>query len=77
MVNKALKTTFKQLIVAIPSVAGDYVIGATYEPYVDVVPSLNRVVLHAEQVFYDEAWAYSKTLCSVYWDSIHVCASYR
>ena len=61
MVNKALKTAFKQLILAIPSVAGAYAVDAPVGPYLDFDPITNRVVLHAGQVFYDEAWAEAAT----------------
>ena len=40
-----------------PTTTGISVLDATVAPYLDFDPLTNRVILHADQVFYDESWA--------------------
>ena len=40
-----------------PSITCIFVLDATVAPYVDFDPLTTRVILHADQAFYDESWA--------------------
>ena len=57
LINKALKEAFRRLTVSMPTITGISVLDATVAPYLDFDPLTNRVILHADQVFYDESWA--------------------
>ena len=57
LINKALKEAFRRLTASMPTTTGISVLDATVAPYLDFDPLTNRVILHADQVFYDESWA--------------------
>ena len=57
LINNALKEALRRLTVSTPSITGTSVIDATVAPYLDFDPLTNRVILHADQAFYDESWA--------------------
>jgi hypothetical protein len=57
MINTALSTSFENLRDALPKIGGASPIDATVAPYLDFDPLTNRVVLHADQTFYDDTWA--------------------
>ena len=56
MINTALSTSFENLRDALPNVGGVSPLDATVAPYLDFGPITNRVILHADQTFYDETW---------------------
>jgi len=57
MINTALSTSFANLRDALPQIGGASPIDATVAPYLDFDPLTNRVILHADQAFYDKTWA--------------------
>jgi len=57
MINTALNTSFANLRDALPKIGGVSPLDATVAPYLDFDPLTNRVILHADQTFYDETWA--------------------
>jgi hypothetical protein len=57
MINTALSTSFENLRDALPKIGGASPIDATVAPYLDFDPLTNRVILHADQTFYDDTWA--------------------
>ena len=56
MINTALSTSFANLRDALPNIGDVSPLDATVAPYLDFDPITNRVVLHADQTFYDETW---------------------
>jgi hypothetical protein len=57
MINTALSTSFENLRDALPKIGGASPIDATVAPYLDFDPLTNRIILHADQTFYDDTWA--------------------
>ena len=67
MINAAFRTTFHFLIEQLPNTAGKSPLDATVEPFLDFHPTTNRVILYADQVYYDETWAKASLI-----DVVHI-----
>ena len=66
MINAAFRAAFKHLKERTTAEApGTSPLDATPEPFLDFDPTTNRVILYADQAFYDETWAKASNLLEV------------
>ena len=59
MVNEAFSQAFGILKSSLPLLLGTSPLDITVAPFLDFDPTTNRVILYADQVYYDETWAES------------------